>query len=116
MTEGCVVTSTEDEEVGEILCHRCADSLMLSVRVPRSFHRADGVEVLGFRTVGLCARCDAANPAASALLDFFGSEHVGSEPEFSVLARLLGQWLMEILFAQLEEGILAGLSEESRES
>ncbi len=33
-----------------------------------------------------------------------------------MLARLLGQWLMEILFAQLEEGILAGLSEESRES
>ncbi|QBS39355.1 hypothetical protein DMB37_03670 [Nocardia sp. CS682] len=81
--------------------------MFCAVRVPHSFLRADGTEVGGTRTVGLCADCDKENPAARALIDYFaGCGEAASAPE---AATLLGDWLREVLPARIDDAQLAML-------
>ncbi|MFC9472706.1 DUF6300 family protein [Nocardia sp. NPDC056952] len=57
--------------VDDLPCHRCGDSLILAIRVPHGFHRADGELVSGTRTVPLCRVCDRDDPVAQGVLAFF---------------------------------------------
>ncbi|WP_225727200.1 MULTISPECIES: DUF6300 family protein [unclassified Nocardia] len=90
--------------VDDLPCHRCGDTLICSVRVPHSFLREDGVEVRGMRTVGLCPNCAGDNPAARVVIDHF---RAGSR--LLDIAVPLGEWLSEVLPAQVDVAQLAGL-------
>ncbi|MFI9402151.1 DUF6300 family protein [Nocardia sp. NPDC052316] len=91
-------------------CHRCGEVLLCAVRAPHSFLRADGTEVRGTRTVGLCAGCDKENPAARALIDYFaGCREMAGAPEAAIL---LGDWLREVLPAPIDDAQLAMLRTE----
>lgn len=86
----------EVEVTRELRCHRCAGELICSARVPHSFLRADGVEVPGFREVGLCAECDQGRIGAAGLVEHFRRHGAVSPEHLPRLAGLLREWLAEI--------------------
>ncbi len=62
-------------------CPRCAGRLCLTASIGRH------------RTVALCPTCDAANPRALPLLDYF-AEHGSVQPQdMTRVSDLLGEWL-----------------------
>ncbi|MFI6173850.1 DUF6300 family protein [Nocardia sp. NPDC051052] len=95
--------------VDDLPCHRCGDTLICSVRAPHSFLREDGTEVRGTRTVGLCPNCDKGNPAARAVIDHFVGYREMAESRLPEAAMLLGEWLTEVLPAQVDGAQLAML-------
>lgn len=86
--------------VEELLCHRCDSALICSVRTPHSFLREDGFEVGGYRTVGLCPKCDRENPSARAVIN--SCEEPGRGQLSAAGAQALGDWLREVLPTQIE--------------
>lgn len=98
------------ELVPHLRCHRCSGELICSARVPHSFLRDDGVEVRGFRTVGLCPVCDQGREGAAEVLDHFREHGRVDEGRVDEVARLLRTWLGEIGPARVDTDALTRLS------
>lgn len=88
-------------EVGEVLldtstdlrCHHCGGDLICTATVPHTFTRADGAQVHGRRIMGLCASCDADNPAALGVIAFFVRHEAIEHASLDEAAALIHEWL-----------------------
>ncbi|MCP9624987.1 hypothetical protein FOH10_16625 [Nocardia otitidiscaviarum] len=93
--------------VEDLPCHRCGDSLICAVRTRSSFLREDGLEVRGFRTVGLCSNCDRLNPAARAVIDYVAGRGGMTDSSLLEFATVLSDWLSEVVPSRIDEAQLA---------
>lgn len=75
-------TSVQVTVAGGRTCPACGAELCLTARIGQ--HR---------RTVALCPSCDAANPDARALLDFFAQSPTVDPADRGHVSDLLGRWL-----------------------
>jgi hypothetical protein len=84
------------ESTGELICHRCGGPLVLTVRIPHSFTRADGHVVSGQRAVGLCLRCDRDDLAAQGVLAFFTVHEAITEDTVRQVGPVLMEWITHL--------------------
>ncbi|MFI6170689.1 DUF6300 family protein [Nocardia sp. NPDC051052] len=87
-------------------CHRCAGPVICAMRVPHSFLRADGIEVRGTRSVGLCPSCDGESRAARAVIDHLVRHGGFAQADLPEIAALLGELASRALPAELDEELL----------
>lgn len=85
------------DSTGELVCHRCAGPLVLTVRMPHSFIRADGHVVSGQRAVGLCVRCDRDDAAAQGVLAFFTVYEEITEDTVHDVGPVLMEWVNHLV-------------------
>lgn len=85
------------ESTGDLTCHRCAGPLVLTVRIPHSFTRADGHVVSGQRAVGLCVRCDRDDVAAAGVLAFFTVYEEITEDTVHDVGPVLMEWINHLV-------------------
>lgn len=78
------------------LCHRCGRLLLVTLDVPHSLRRDDGVEVRGRRKVGLCASCDRHEPAGQGLIAFFTLNSRVERDQVSEVADLVAEWVARL--------------------
>ncbi|MET8875641.1 DUF6300 family protein [Nocardia sp. NPDC004604] len=71
--------------------------MLCALTFPHSFLRADGVEVHGVRTVGLCPVCDAENPAGRAVVSHFSNHGEVTSAHVDDVATLLREWSEEVV-------------------
>ncbi len=82
------------------------------MRVPHSFVRADGFEVRGVRTVGLCPMCDNENPAVRAIFEHIARHGEPDRAAMLELAALVGEAAMRGLPEALDEELLRAAAAE----
>src|SRR4051812_32579996 len=76
------MTSVQVTVAGGRTCPQCASVLCLTARIGERR-----------RTVALCPSCDAVNPDAHALLDYFAGRPTVDPNDRAQVAELLGRWL-----------------------
>lgn len=104
---------SEISYVDELPCHRCAGTLICAMRVAHSFLRADGFEVRGTRTVGLCPACDSESSVARAVMDHLVRHGDIEQADLSEIAALLSELAMQALPAELDEELLSGTRQDN---
>lgn len=78
-------------------CGRCGGPTLLTVRVPHSLRRPDGVVVRGHRTAALCSRCDAEDPATSGVVAFFLVHESITAGTLTNAAPVIRQWIDHVV-------------------
>jgi Family of unknown function (DUF6300) len=74
-------------------CHRCDEPFMLVARMSHPLTLADGSQVEGTRSAGLCAACDRDVPDAQGLLAFFAVHETVTDETLTSVAALLSEWV-----------------------
>jgi hypothetical protein len=78
------MTAVQVSVAGGRTCPRCGAVLCLTARIGTASPR---------RTVALCPGCDAGNPDARRLLDYFAAQPNVTPQDRAYVSELLGRWL-----------------------
>ncbi|WP_027345817.1 DUF6300 family protein [Hamadaea tsunoensis] len=78
------MTAVQVSVAGGRTCQRCGTGLCLTARIGTATPR---------RTVALCPRCDAGNPDAKRLIDYFAASPTVAAQDRGHVSELLGRWL-----------------------